>query len=123
MVIGSSSLPASLISCMSVLPMAVTRSETSMGLPSSVPCQEPASVFKLSKDFCGSDAANPVLESPIRTTGIRKRWNFMFHSPCSVSGQGDWLQVPLALLLYLTTTPFHMSSSFLLPWLEGCPED
>src|SRR5271156_3159657 len=64
MVIGSSGLPAPLISCMIALPMDVTRSVAWIVLPSisgcdgkvvTRPSQEPASVFSLSKDTCASD--------------------------------------------------------------------
>src|ERR1700722_16068668 len=78
MVIGSSALPAILISCISALPMEVTRRETCMGLPSKVPSQEPAKVFNSSKDFCASDCAKATVERLIRTTGSRKRRDFIF---------------------------------------------
>src|SRR5882672_12068911 len=93
MVIGSSGLPAPVISCMSALPMEVARSETCMSLPSisacggrvvTWPCQEPARVFSLSKDFCASDCAKATVESDIRTTDSTKRRDFMFHSPQEV---------------------------------------
>src|SRR5258708_33461526 len=62
--VGSSAEPASFISCTSAFPLEVTRSSTCTGLsPQSGwggvavtgPCQEPARVFSLSKDFCASD--------------------------------------------------------------------
>src|SRR5271167_786841 len=90
MVIGSSGLPAPVISCMSALPMEVTRSETCMSLPSisaccgtvvTLPSHEPAKVFILSKDCCASDCAKATVESDNRTTDSIKQWDFIFHSP------------------------------------------
>src|SRR5271170_4205820 len=74
MVMGSSDLPDMLISCMSALPMEVTRRETCIGLPSTLPSHEPARSFKLSKDFCASDWAKAAVESPSNTTASRKRF-------------------------------------------------
>src|ERR1700677_1106852 len=61
---GSSGLPAPVISCIKALPMEVTRSEawTSLlsisgfgGTAVTRPSQLPSRVFSLSKDFCASD--------------------------------------------------------------------
>src|SRR6266852_727386 len=96
MVIGSSGLPAPVISCMSVLPMEVTRNDTCMSLPSLADCcvtvvtwpfHEPDSVFIVSNDFCASDCATgfcasdwaKAVESDTRTTDSTKRRDFMFH--------------------------------------------
>src|SRR5580704_11974557 len=73
MVMGSSGLPAMLISCMSALPIDVTRIEVCIGLPSTVPAHDPARVFRLSKDFCASDWAKAAVGSPSNTTASRKR--------------------------------------------------
>src|ERR1039458_5888354 len=76
MVIGSSGLPAPVISCMIALPMEVTRSVACTSLFSisgfrgtlvTRPSQEPARVFSLSKDFCASDWAKVRVQSDIRT--------------------------------------------------------
>src|ERR671923_283894 len=76
-----SGLSAPVISCMSALPVEVTRSETYMGLPSKVPSQEPVRVFILSKDFCASVCAKVTVESDIKTANNIKRGDFMFNSP------------------------------------------
>src|SRR5258705_711846 len=91
MVMGSSGLPAPVISCMSALPMEVARSETCMSLHSMSGCcgtvvtwpsQEPARVFSLSKDFCASECAKATTESDSRTTtdSIRLRDFIIYHS-------------------------------------------
>src|ERR1700693_5299156 len=86
MVMGSSGLPAPVISCISALPMDVGRSETCMGLPSMSACggtvvtwpsHEPARVFSLSQDLCASDWAKATVESNVRTTGRIRRRVFM----------------------------------------------
>src|SRR5260370_17470040 len=126
MVIGSSGLPAPVISCMSALPMEVTRSETCVSLPSMSACcgtdvtwpsHEPARVFNLSKDFCASDCgrdfcaldcAKAMAESGIRTTDTIKRRDFMFLFSCVFGAEPSgviWF-TPLILLL-LTLYPLH----------------
>ena len=61
MVIGSSG-PAPFISCMSALPIDVTRSETCIAWPSTVPSQDPAKAFNWSKDFCAAELATGLAE-------------------------------------------------------------
>src|SRR3954468_6778321 len=72
---------------MRALPMEVTRNETCISLPSisgafgsvvTFPSHVPARLFNLSKDFCASDCATAMVESPIRTAHSTKRSDFMF---------------------------------------------
>src|ERR1700689_406300 len=104
MVIGSSGLPAPVISCMIAFPIDVTRSDACTCLLSisglggcvlTVPSHEPAKVFSLSKDFCASDGCAPDIFSSIwakasidtdirAATNIHRR-DFMFYSPQSLS--------------------------------------
>src|SRR5580704_301417 len=81
MLIGSSGLPSPAISCISVFPMDVTRSETRIVLPSNVPSQVPAKVFSFSNDFCASVCAKAMVHSDSRTSDSIKRRDFMVHSP------------------------------------------
>src|SRR6266542_3135157 len=90
MVIGSSGLPAPVISCRSALPIDVTRRVTCMSLPSisgcggmveTLPSHVPARALRSPKDFLASDCANAPAESDIRTTDSSKRRGFIFHSP------------------------------------------
>src|SRR5450631_1614689 len=87
------------ISCMSALPMEVTRSEICMGFPSMVPSQEPARDFNWLKDFCASDWAKARVESPMRAAESRIRRGFI----CASFWCGG-VCPSRDLLLYLTTT-------------------
>src|SRR5579863_7731481 len=90
MVMGSSG-PAPFISCISALPMDVTRSVTCMGWPSTVPSQEPASDFSCSKDFCAADCAKPALETSNTARGSMTPRIFMFRSSSVLTLKADAL--------------------------------
>src|SRR5262252_10426935 len=94
MVIGSSGLPETFISCMSAFPIEVGRNETCTVLPSNSldggsididPCHDPASVFSWSNDFCASDfcasgfcisCAHITLAYPSTATTAKERSDF-----------------------------------------------
>src|SRR6267143_1375914 len=61
MVIGSSGLPAPVISCMSALPMEVTRSETCVSLPSMSACcgTDVPQLVQLGSDYVAHKCESP----------------------------------------------------------------
>src|SRR5215471_767908 len=101
MVIGSSGRPAPFASCISALPMEVTRNQTCACLPSTSargglvftsPSQDPARVFSRSKDLCAFDWAKAAAESHIRRTGSTKRSDLIGYLLCFLLGRGSiWL--------------------------------
>src|SRR5579864_7105215 len=86
--VGSSTAPASSISCTSALPRDVTRMVTWVGLLLFIsgmggttltgPSHLPARVFSSSKDFCASDCAKATVESAITTKQSSQRNDFIF---------------------------------------------
>src|SRR6187549_3797022 len=89
MVIGSSGIPATLISCRTALPLEVSRIVTCTtlvcksgvgGTVVTVPSHSPAKAFILLKEAAASDWANATADTANRVTAKIER--FILSSPC-----------------------------------------